>query len=413
MLIKRIMLLLAVTLLVSCGGSNDSSDGVDSGENPPPESGYSGFVITDLDKDELIYAMVLQDDGAIVIAGTAYDESSDIILIRYNPDGSLDQEFGQQGVVLTDLYNHDAAMSIVQQADGKLVITGDSAGASDGLAMARYHSDGSLDKVFTIKESLTPEIHSFFDTIIEQDDGKLVLAGKDIARFNSDGSADIDFGVQGVVKNETGVQSLIQLEDDRLLVLFSNTLMCLDVDGSIDKNFGVDGLVSTDSLSITQSIIQQIDGRILVAGADPESIANVAMMRFHSDGSIDNSFGQSGFATVNFRGYINNPSVVQQLDGKLVVAASVHFLNENGQQDMAMVRLNVDGSPDVSFGEGGFTRSETIYAGNVEAIAQQLDGKLVLAGYSDDGSGHNWDATVARFNIDGTLDTESFGPVTP
>ncbi len=146
--------------------------------------GQGGKVTTDFfTKDDHVYAMALQRDGQIVVAGSARkvtgDKSDDFALARYDGNGSLDQSFGLNGKVNTDFCGaDDAVYSLVLQPDGKVVVAGEafqpekSAGGSDQdrftAALARYKANGRLDrsfgqqgKVLTVFTPENPdEIHS-------------------------------------------------------------------------------------------------------------------------------------------------------------------------------------------------------------------------------------------------------------
>src|SRR5207245_524704 len=106
-------------------------------------------------------SVVLQADGKIVAAGTAFqsDLSSDFALARYNADGTLDNSFGGDGdgKVTTDfpvssIPSDDVGHQVViQQADGKIVVAGvsrDNIFGAGAVALARYNTDGSLDATF-------------------------------------------------------------------------------------------------------------------------------------------------------------------------------------------------------------------------------------------------------------------------
>lgn len=98
--------------------------------------GGSGMVITDLGKNEVGNDLALQTDGKILVAGKSYSgTASDVLLVRYNRDGTLDTSFGDGGKVISDLGGSDSAAGIALQPDGKLL----AAGAKDGdAALARY-----------------------------------------------------------------------------------------------------------------------------------------------------------------------------------------------------------------------------------------------------------------------------------
>ena len=145
--------------------------------------------------DSKAYAIAIQNDGKILLAGTAGNFCR---LARYNSDGSLDNTFSGNGKVTTDFGSYDS-VSIAIQGDGKILIAGN--------AIARYNTNGSLDLSF----NGIGEVTSFQDgnplncsSIAVQSDGKIVISGNDggydgfvIARFNPDGSADNTFNGNG------------------------------------------------------------------------------------------------------------------------------------------------------------------------------------------------------------------------
>src|SRR6185295_6317022 len=94
-------------------------------------------------------------DGKLIGAGGALDlrpRQASFLLVRFHPDGTIDDTFGQQGIVKTVVgpYGGSAA-DLVVQADGKLVVAGASGRPDSGrpqFALARYDSDGALDVTF-------------------------------------------------------------------------------------------------------------------------------------------------------------------------------------------------------------------------------------------------------------------------
>src|SRR5262249_41974587 len=144
---------------------------------------------------------------------------SDFALARYNGDGSLDTSFGTGGEVTTVLSLADFAESVAIQTDGKIVAAGisqQSATAQD-FGLARYNSDGSLDTNFgrggKVLTDFAGSNDGAFDVAI-QTDGKIVAAGFSfqftasenfaLARYNSNGVLDTTFGAGGKVTTDFG-----------------------------------------------------------------------------------------------------------------------------------------------------------------------------------------------------------------
>jgi uncharacterized delta-60 repeat protein len=96
--------------------------------------------------------VIQQADGKLVVAGYSWNGSNDdFALARYNADGSLDTGFDGDGKVTTAIGTgyDDRGFSVIQQADGKLVVAGTSYNGSNyDVALVRYNADGSLDTGF-------------------------------------------------------------------------------------------------------------------------------------------------------------------------------------------------------------------------------------------------------------------------
>ena len=178
----------------------------------------------------------------------------------------------------------------------------------------------------------------------------------------------------------------------------------------------VDGLTPLDNFSSAvapadraHAVAEQADHKIVVAGFAYDAASKdtvFALARYQPDGSLDPGFGSSGKLTVDFgNGASVAHAVAIQSDGKIVVAGSAGSGTNN---DLALVRLNADGTLDGSFGSGGKVLFDVAAADdNAFAIAIQPDGKIVVAGSAWNGA--NNDFVVARFNTNGTPDTAGFG----
>ncbi|MEZ5436096.1 MAG: delta-60 repeat domain-containing protein [Pseudomonadales bacterium] len=92
-------------------------------------------------------SVIQQADGKLVVAGYSWNGSNDdVALVRYNEDGSLDTSFDGDGKVTTAIgAGDDYGRSVIQQADGKLVVAGYSEnGGNYDFALVRCESSGQL-----------------------------------------------------------------------------------------------------------------------------------------------------------------------------------------------------------------------------------------------------------------------------
>ena len=131
-------------------------------------------------------------------------------------------------------------------------------------------------------------------------------------------------------------------------------------------------------------------------------IAAFAATALAAPGDLDSAFGSGGTVTTSLGvGSDKAVAVAIQLDGKLVVGG---YSNNGTSDDFAIARYNTNGTLDAAFGSGGIVT--TSFGGgtdHVHAIAIQGDGKIVAAGYAT--SSLQTDFALSRYNANGTLDT--------
>jgi uncharacterized delta-60 repeat protein len=185
--------------------------------------------------------------------------------------------------------------------------------------------------------------------------------------------------------------------------------------GDLDPKFGNGGKVFThigfgDRVA---SLAFQPDGKIIAAGASASrgifSSSDFAIVRYNVDGSLDTSFGAGGKVTTDFfdyEDYIN--AVALQTDGKIV---AVGRARDGALAYFGLARYNKDGSLDSTFGSGGKVVTSFFgYGDDAHALAIQPDGKIVVAGTSFSASsipgddGPNANFGLARYNSNGSLD---------
>ena len=158
----------------------------------------------------------IQDDGKILLL--AYVSGFDLMVIRLNSDGSLDNTFGIGGKVIVDpTANDDYPYDMVIQNDGKIVICGTASGAYD-IFIIRLNTDGTLDTTFDTDGILTTDHENGNQdafAIALQSDGKIVIGGRHfgfseffiVARYNTDGGLDVTFDSDGILTGSFGGDS--------------------------------------------------------------------------------------------------------------------------------------------------------------------------------------------------------------
>jgi uncharacterized delta-60 repeat protein len=342
--------------------------------------GKGGKATIDFGGNEAGFAVALQPDGKIVVAGRANrGAKSDFGVARFKPNGAADSSFGLNGHTAADFGgDFEEADAVVVQLDGKIVVAGSTSKVTNAFAVARIDPNGLFDKSFGTGGRVTVAFGASdgANAVALRPDGKIVVAG-----FTSTNTTVYDFAVAQ-----------------------------LNRDGSLDSSFGVGGKSSADfgGFDFARAVAVQPDGKIVVAGYTSKGIVDAdrdfAVARIKTNGYFDNSFGTDGKVTVDFGGNDTALAVALRPDGKIVVAGTT---GKGAGYDFALARINADGTIDSSFGAGGKTTPSLGLKEEATAVALQPDGKIVVAGDTLKGPPGD-DFVVARFNPNGLYD-RSFG----
>jgi uncharacterized delta-60 repeat protein len=335
--------------------------------------GNGGQVVTPIgDSDGKAEAVALQPDGKLVVAGSISSQlGSDIAVVRYNPNGTLDATFGSGGVALVDISVEDLGASVTVQPDGKVLVAGSSGNGGDAdFAVVRFRSNGTLDSSFGNGGKVLTVVGTYDDraeSVLLQSDGKIVVAGR----------------------------SSFQTIYDFAVVRYNSN-------GLLDTTFSSDGKVSThiagDDHAYCAAI--QADGKILVGGYTKSgSYADFALARYRTDGNLDTTFGSGGKVTTAVGTFDDRiEAIAVQADGKVVVAGRSSYLNV---YDFAVVRYNASGSRDTSFRQNGMVSTHVLGNDNAFGVVVQSDGTVLVAGDTDNGRRTN--LSLVRYQTNGQL----------
>jgi len=348
-------------------------------------------------------AMLVQPDGKILVV-----DGSEIL--RFNPDGTLDSGFGTGGEVAMPL---DADVSLgadaALQPDGKIVVAGRINVGVDrtDVVVLRFNPNGSPDpsfgsngQVVTDPTAGSPgvQLGSFGDAVLIQGDGKILVGGWAAActartcsvlnaallRYNSNGSLDSGFGNGGIVLGEPNATFATVGENS------AGEIFALDANGGISE-FSPAGAARPAADATSISIASQAggsnnpdfrpiflpDGRYVVPGegSDAPRDGDVQLVRHLGTGAVDTSFTNLAF---NYGPEPTNRQLDQGLglalqpDGKVIVAGS-----EGG--GVGIARVNTNGSLDSGFGTGGTIVDTAQPQTEATVAAIQPDGKILVA----------------------------------
>lgn len=400
------LIILSGFVFYGCSGNNNSSV-----SNGSVSSGLSGSI----DKKRIItfqvtgkdipVSLTIQSDGKIVIAGSSVNTAvteSFLALTRLNTDFTIDTTF-----------------------DG------------DGLKLINASEQTGL--VFTLAKGLTQDSNGDFFAL--SDVQSTFVAGTNgvdyaIAKIkNANGALDIAFQNNGIknysfdlgANNQDFSRAILGIANSAALVAgglevgtndFDVFVSKISSDGTPDSTFGVNGraraIFNLGGINeFANAIAVQADGKIVVAGyADNATDSDFIIVRFNADGSLDTSFDSDGKLVYSFNlGGTNNDiatGLAIQTDGKILVSGYADIAANN--KDVAIIRLNSDGTLDPTFGGAG-RKVFALDLGTVgsaindmaKAIVIDANSKIVIAGTTSIGTNSS-DFFVLRLNNDGGLD---------
>ncbi len=377
----------------------------------------------------------IQADGKIVELGTASvfapDGSfiGDFALTRFNADGSVDTHFGTNGSVLTNFGDGSIqAVGVAIQADGKIVAAGTLTNGEfvQEIVLARYNKDGSLDRSFGVGGEVLTDFGD--DTsataagVAVDRNGRIVVAGTvsgfdssdnffqdfAVARYNANGRLDATFGTGGEVLTGFGddisatAAGVAIAPGGKVVVAGSITdpdtfnndfaVARFNANGKLDTSLGTGGEATAsfgpDTSDTAVGVAVQADGKIVVAGTDQDFDTNFidefGLARFNANGTLDATFGSGGLVANNFGPDTSAfaAGLAIQPDGRIVVAGTVQDFGANFISEFGLARYGANGTLDASFGSGGLVTTSFGPDSSVSAagVAIAPDGDIFVVG---------------------------------
>jgi uncharacterized delta-60 repeat protein len=367
----------------------------------------------------------------------------------FGAPGDLDTAFGSGGKVITTVGASASVQQVVFQQDGKIVVAGYSTPNFNpgNILIARYNSNGTLDTSFGTTGGYTlfatGPTYNFVNTMVIKPDGKFLLLARDsqsqlIIRFNSNGTLDTSFGSgTGFVRaSPFELHELALTENGKFYIsgvrVGPGVSFCVaryNEDGTLDTAFDGDGIslippeTNYSMPAAAYQIALQPDGKILFGSTVnsipfPQRQGDIMLFRLNSDGSRDTTFGTNGFVYDDIS--FSRESLIDlaiQTDGKILVAGHTDFGETPGRTVFLTQRYNLNGSKDTTFREpnqptipGSVIQNFFGDFDSVSKIAIQASGKIVIGGTSANtsGSGQPREFSLTRILPAGALDN-SFG----
>ncbi|MBL7962243.1 MAG: hypothetical protein JNM31_00230 [Flavobacteriales bacterium] len=395
-------------------------------------------------QDNLTKVRVQPWDQKIIAVGTAINTSfsGQLLVMRLNPDGTLDTSFDGDGYLIINDFTESYAYDLVIRSDEKIVVVGTVADPTYQFAtfMMRLKADGSLDATFGTGGMVVTEMSPQDDmahAVVELTDGSLLLAGRArngsflydpiVTHFSETGVMDMTFGTSGmatlpVAGEDNNFWSLGVNPDGSIIASghyaseipgsggafqFDVLLAKFSSVGQLDPTFGTGGVViapmptGKDDQAFGQVITPA--GDIVVCGYTTlmDFTYDMLLMAFDAQGSSIPSFGTSGVVTFNNADQDVAYGIERQNDGRILVAGTSGGFIFN-DRDFILARYLDNGTLDAGFGTGGVVLTTAMAAfDEANALTLQADGKILVAGKGMNGS--NNDAVIMRHLNDGTV----------
>ncbi len=374
-------------------------------------------------------SLALQPDGKVVVGGyTAIIPSPaggtptlQSGVVRVNADGTADTTFNPVTPLADNLVT-----ALALQADGQIIVGGTFQTLANALSpgLGRLHPDGSTDATFS---STVTKVGDAFAVTVQAngqpliaDSGEIIdgALASSLISFNANGSLNTIFAGDlasgqaysvGAAMVPTNPVLAVQ-PDGKVLLTGTYQPFASTYDTDV-KRFNVDGSLDTgfqpflnETYAVFKAVAPLADGRLYFAGelADGYNEGNYPINRLNADGSLDNTFMPATDPGASVYQGSTIYSLAVQPDGKVLAAGG--FLNPYGGPAQASVlRFNPNGSLDLSFNAGVFTNPAPASSGSAAVLALQPDGKVIVSGsFTEIGSvpANN----LARLNPDGSVD---------
>lgn len=292
----------------------------------------------------------VQADGKIVFVGRTAPPGqggafTDFLICRLQPHGVLDTQFGAGGCVLVDFETWpEGASRVVIQPDAKIVVGGNYH-SGDNYALIRFNPDGTFDPTFGVNGKVTGTgipVHK----IELLPNGSFIVSGNKfdriiMARHNSNGSLDTQFGTQGKyqIVYPTGIYGGSFTTDDAggFIVAtnyqtfnpafqtweWTSTLYRLHSDLTRDKRFGrFRGAESYNRDSHFGSVLRLRNGNLLLMDVELFGRGSRRTMQFTPGGR---PAGQ--FAIPNYSGVDHTPTNMIELPNGELAGCSDNFVD--------------------------------------------------------------------------------------
>jgi uncharacterized delta-60 repeat protein len=278
--------------------------------NGKPDQDFNngkGYARTDLGApDDAAVGVAVSSAGAVFVLATT---KGNFGVVKYTTQGKRDDDFGRNGIAITDLGGTESAAALAVRSSGEVLAVGTtrpSTGGAESFAMVQYDNAGKLDSDFGPKRNgkvivSNGRVIRSGPVMVLDSAGNAVVAGTlngkyAVARYTVDGRADTDFGRNGTATADqggdgtattVGVWNSTIIVAGTTVIKAGDTKACLvsfDVNGTKDTDYGKSGVAKVTFAGSVAGVVLNSAGQAVIGGTIG---GKVAVARFTTAGQLD------------------------------------------------------------------------------------------------------------------------------
>lgn len=374
----------------------------------PDQTGV--VIFTDQTLTSFTHVSLQSADNKIVVSGSTSNSASQTVVARYETTGELDTTFGTGGFTNVLTGNASSSFANVINSTGNIIVVGSSQSTESDITLWSFTSAGALDPSFgSSGTTITPlnDGAAAYDVGL-QSDQTIVIAGATIisgipyafiARYTTAGVLDTTYATGGIFQtsifNYAIARTIAIQPDDKAVVggtaLSGSNLIYglarLTTTGTLDSTFGSGtGIVTGQIPGSTSDIIYDAQlqsiapnaGKIIAVGSTfINSVRQVFVARFNTDGSLDTTFASSGYFIQAYGNTSSALAVSIQSNDNIVFTGNSDSYPLTG-------RLTPNGALDTTFGNNGAVITNLLSPVSLQSTTIDNNDKPVSVGSIQD-----------------------------
>ncbi|MFN3995829.1 MAG: delta-60 repeat domain-containing protein [bacterium] len=387
-----------------------------------PNFGNNGTVIfNNSNVHHIIRGLVIDSNNKILLGGYTSDSlGSDTVLLKFSYDGNIDGTFGNNGVTFFDNSGTtDRAFAITIDSSDYIYLAGHTTSNNSDALLLKYKPDGTIDNTFGTNGVVTYLPSASLANAIAINNNDIFVAGNistnatDVLLLKYDknsGSPVNSFGSSGVVTynggtnvQDTGRAVAVNQAGEIFVAGTTNPvgipenvlLLKYQPNGSLDNSFGNNGVVTYDHNPSNNDLIYSIalgNNVIYLAGETISgSNRDILLLKYQQNGTPDTSFGNNGIVTYDSGGSEAAYAIAIDDDNEIYLAG----INFGANANIIVLKYKPNGNLDTSFGNNGVVIYDQNSMERAFGIAIKNDHLYVGGDILVNG---RWHAFLLRFN---------------